>query len=748
MDGAGLPPSPRDRPPPAPYPSPPSSRGTYARVSAAAFEQHRPSAYRSLSSSMRAGATSAWDPPGARYPSSSASSFEYIARATTRRSHPTFSASHDAPGPYQAASASARWPRRGVYGDKAFASSDDPFAPLQPAPPSSRLLSASASTLNPVPQLAPEFDEARSIQPLDVHTANVLAKQQAQLMELNAQLRALQTELANVRGEASAGRPVGASLGASGRSLGTIHHLRDEFDPRASVSARSDVTGRAAGSADASTNTVWTPLTPEEQLAARFGDDFRETKAEPPAFAADEWSYEGGGRKSRGCVTDPRDWSVGSPGDDLASANAGRASAAGARLLRASAARGGGIGVIRRSRVSVISTQRANPSPAIGSSPGRDASSRGVGTGSAPRLSPAKPSDVVGDFHAAAPPMPDLPLPSRPEMRAMQRRLDVPVEGRAEHAAGPPPPHATATRTTRVDGGDGEGEPSARESVDAAAAAGAGAGAAAPFRLIPSANSAFTRVGAEGGARRSLDDPGRRSLDGAGDALRSILPGDPARRRRASHIDHGLARFSHGSDDSSASSLPVDPPSHLHVVAPPPPRSFARSPLFADLGDDDSPRGAEEEGDDGDNAVLRVSRDTFAELSLRNGGAGASEGGSDAGFGCGETDLGDDETDAGTAVTGTTTGRAAGEWAPPDRWGLRKMSEAVCWEEGAEGEATSPRTPRGDGVASPGPPAGYWPEDMPEGMPVITYEPLSDDESSDDEEMREILRKYDIGETR
>ena len=76
------------------------------------------------------------------------------------------------------------------------------------------------------------------------------------------------------------------------------------------------------------------------------------------------------------------------------------------------------------------------------------------------------------------------------------------------------------------------------------------------------------------------------------------------------------------------------------------------------------------------------------------------------------------------------------------------MSEAVCWEEGAEGEATSPRTPRGDGVASPGPPAGYWPEDMPEGMPVITYEPLSDDESSDDEEMREILRKYDIGETR
>ena len=255
-------------------------------------------------------------------------------------------------------------------------------------------------------------------------------------MELNAQLRALQTELANVRGEASAGRPVGASLGASGRSLGTIHHLRDEFDPRASVSARSDVPGRAAGSADASTNTVWTPLTPEEQLAARFGDGFRETKAEPPPFAADEWSYEGGGRKSRGCVTDPRDWSVGSPGDDLASANAGRASAAGARSLAPPPRARGGIGVIRRSRVSVISTQRANPSPAIGSSPGRDASSRGVGTGSVPRLSPAKPSDVVGDFHAAAPPMPDLPLPSRPEMRAMQRRLDVPVEGRAEHAAG------------------------------------------------------------------------------------------------------------------------------------------------------------------------------------------------------------------------------------------------------------------------------------------------------------------------
>ena len=33
-------------------------------------------------------------------------------------------------------------------------------------------------------------------------------------------------------------------------------------------------------------------------------------------------------------------------------------------------------------------------------------------------------------------------------------------------------------------------------------------------------------------------------------------------------------------------------------------------------------------------------------------------------------------------------------------------------------------------------------------MATITYQPLSDDESSDDEEMKEILRKYNIGATR
>jgi hypothetical protein len=36
---------------------------------------------------------------------------------------------------------------------------------------------------------------------------------------------------------------------------------------------------------------------------------------------------------------------------------------------------------------------------------------------------------------------------------------------------------------------------------------------------------------------------------------------------------------------------------------------------------------------------------------------------------------------------------------------------------------------------------------MPEGMPTISYQPMSDDESSDDEEMRAIYAKYDIGAT-
>ena len=147
----------------------------------------------------------------------------------------------------------------------------------------------------------------------------------------------------------------------------------------------------------------------------------------------------------------------------------------------------------------------------------------------------------------------------------------------------------------------------------------------------------------------------------------------------------------------------------------------------------------------------------------------------------------DDDTDAGTTVTGTTTGRAGSEWAPPGRWGLQRMSEAVCWEgeededededenETDDGEdsialGNSFRSPgagrRGGGRrASPLGPARSgsraeaseehaveretrWPEGMPEGMPTITYQPLSDDESSDDEEMKEILRKYNIGATR
>jgi len=43
-------------------------------------------------------------------------------------------------------------------------------------------------------------------------------------------------------------------------------------------------------------------------------------------------------------------------------------------------------------------------------------------------------------------------------------------------------------------------------------------------------------------------------------------------------------------------------------------------------------------------------------------------------------------------VTGTTTGRGGGEWVPPDRWALQRMSEAVCWEgeQSAAGNALAP----------------------------------------------------------
>ena len=40
-----------------------------------------------------------------------------------------------------------------------------------------------------------------------------------------------------------------------------------------------------------------------------------------------------------------------------------------------------------------------------------------------------------------------------------------------------------------------------------------------------------------------------------------------------------------------------------------------------------------------------------------------------------------------------------------------------------------------------------WTKDSTEGVPTILYHPMSDDESSDDEEMRAIYAKYNIGAT-
>jgi hypothetical protein len=220
----------------------------------------------------------------------------------------------------------------------------------------------------------------------------------------------------------------------------------------------------------------------------------------------------------------------------------------------------------------------------------------------------------------------------------------------------------------------------------------------------------------------------------------------------------------------------------MRVVAPP--RSFARVPLFAE--GDGSPSSPGRDDDDADSEVLRVSRDTFAELSLR----GAAEGSAALDEDDDELDLDDDETDAGTAVTGTTTGRGASEWALPARWRGQRMSEAACWEGEERRETKDADSGSGDDAsASPGrtmlrisddasylsPPAlgggsarpsprrarsrdsdsdersekeYAWPGDAAaEDVPTITYQPMSDDESSDDEEMRAIYAKYSVGAT-
>jgi hypothetical protein len=381
-------------------------------------------------------------------------------------------------------------------------------------------------------------------------------------------------------------------------------------------------------------------------------------------------------------------------------------------------------------------------------------------------------------------------------MRALRRReLVTDRDGGEDEPAGrayAPPP--TATDATKKDAqkseagaGDGTtdafergfGEGRGFETTDFARAS----FSASSRRLIPSQNSAFTPVAGE-----ALGGDGRatalRAAERAAETRASRSERAEDRDARRVGVDRGFfepASFDIGTDVCAAPGS-NDDTHKMRVVVPP--RAFARVPLFAE--GDGSPSSPGRGDDDADSEVLRVSRDTFAELSLRGAAEGARSEEGD------EPDVEDDGTDAGTAVTGTTAGRGASEWALPARWGpSQRMSEEVCWEN-EEGRDFGARGGSGDGASTPSgrtSPAvddasylsprallgGGSPRRSPrrarssdsdsererererdyarpidaaaDDVPTIAYQPMSDDESSDDEEMRAIYAKYSVGAT-
>ena len=588
---------------------------------------------------------------------------------------------------------------------------------------------------------------------LDVNTANVLAKQQAQLLELHAQVESLKAQLSRSRGRAAGEFRDGGSLRTS-----------SEWDARGG--------GANANAVDASTNTLWRPEMASHAISHSAG-------SRPETEPADAWSYEGGGRKSRGTATDGD-----GGGEDehvREDEHVACVPASADDPMRRSGTRSG-LRVIRRS---------------FAGRPGDAA----AGT-SAPRLSPAKPSDLAADASSAsaAEPafasMPPLPPPSRPDMRAIRRReLVTDRDGGEDEPAGrayAPPP--TATNATRKDArkseavelGDGTTDAFERgfETTDFARAS----FSASSRRLIPSQNSAFTPVA----EAQALGGDGRATALRAAERAAETRAEDRDDRRvgvdRYGGFFEPASSFDIGTDVGAAGLKGSNDDTHkMRVVVPP--RGFARVPLFAE--GDGSPSSPGRGDDDADSEVLRVSRDTFAELSLRGAAEGARSEEGD------EPDVEDDGTDAGTAVTGTTAGRGASEWALPARWGpSQRMSEEVCWEDeegsardfGARGKsgnesgnesAPSGRTsPAVDDASYLSPRAllgGGSPRRSPrrarssdsdsererererdyarpgdaaaDDVPTIAYQPMSDDESSDDEEMRAIYAKYSVGAT-
>ena len=605
-------------------------------------------------------------------------------------------------------------------------------------------LAAAASSSAPRDQDGAIVGEDGAPLEMDARTADVLAMQQTQLVELNAQLVALRSQMSHMKsdgGDKLGGDKLGggasgienrpksmfkrvdvrASRNGSTRSssssmrggdagvrIGDDSASRYPFGgapppTRVDVDVDVDVGGRRV--ADACTNTMWAKPAPLEP-GTKGGEDH--AAGTNDANDASAWTYEGKGRKSRGCATDP--WVVSESGDAVAASRA--------------SPRRRGAGILRRSRV--------------GGASGGDKS----------------------ETRDAPPPLPPTEKAKAPAASDNEPSSSDKVSGNIP-----------------AGGGAGEGE-----------GGGGGEGPALPAGgvLIPSSTSAFVRVGV---------DPGVDATSSDAPAPNSARSSQEVGAQRASRKD--IARWSVNSDASSVSSLAAlaaaeaagarEGPGRdrdAGAAAPESPKpAFARFPLFAD-GDaspeERSPASENDEkgegGEDEEDADARASRDSFQSYSLRGNlnrrdvdpdAPPADSDDDDAA----DYDDDDDDDDAGTTVTGTTSMIGDRDWAPPGRWKTQKMDVGVCYaddadeddeDDGASDASSARSVPKIKGKVI-GKKAVTWDEKAPrvkvvekeyddddlkthalksDGLATITYVPLSDDESSDDEEMRALYRKY------
>ena len=195
---------------------------------------------------------------------------------------------------------------------------------------------------------------------VDTQTADVLARQQAQLSDLNEQLRSLRSQLGHLRrsgpGEApndSDGRLHtlnGSSrrwgVGESTASAFTVATSRDSVGRFSSVA--SSGASKKSKSSDAATNTVW--AAPEPGVDHLLGLPNNQVTRHPIGTQdtmtdedkARAWKYEGDGRKSRGMMTDP--WVGASRGAGAGPDAAGRVSTRMSVIRRSGAPRASNAG--------------------------------------------------------------------------------------------------------------------------------------------------------------------------------------------------------------------------------------------------------------------------------------------------------------------------------------------------------------------------------------------------------------------